>query len=146
MTDNSGLLTRISASLPHPDPFPNITLQADWDVTNEIVVSLRQLAIPPVLKHIKGHQDLHTPYAGLSLNAQLNVDADAEAGNYQSTHPKLRPIIPRLPSNKVQLHISGKVISSKAKKRIREAFTVPPYMNYIRKRFQWTQACTNTID
>jgi hypothetical protein len=37
MTDNQGLLTRIETSLPYVDPFPNSTLQADWDVTNEII-------------------------------------------------------------------------------------------------------------
>jgi hypothetical protein len=146
MTDNEGLLTRITASLPHPDPFPNSTLQADWDVTNEIITSIREFAIPPVLLHVKGHQDSHTAYSSLPLEAQLNVDADAEAGYYQCSHHEQRPLIPRLPSNRVQLHITGKVISSKYKKRIREAFTVPPYLRYIQDRFQWTDESTQSID
>jgi hypothetical protein len=40
MTDNQGLLTRVETSLPFVDPFPKYTLQADWDVTNEIVTSI----------------------------------------------------------------------------------------------------------
>jgi hypothetical protein len=146
MTDNAGLLTRITSSLPHLEPFPNSTLQADWDVTNEIIVSIRKLTLPPVLRHVKGHQDSQTAYASLSLEAQLNVDADAEAGYYQDLYPAQRPIIPRLPSNRVQLHIAGKVISSKTKKRILEAFTIPPYLQYIQKRFQWSDASTTSID
>ena len=31
-------------------------------------------------------------------------------------------------------------------KRIREAFTVPAYITYLQKRFQWTPECTDMID
>lgn len=133
MTDNQGLITRLDTSLPYIDPFPNITLTADWDVSNEIVKSLRELPLPPMISHVKGHQDDHTSYTDLPLDAQLNVDADAEAGYYQCTFPRHRPIIPRLPSNSVQLHISGNVICSKLKQQIREAYTVPPYKQYLTK-------------
>jgi hypothetical protein len=146
MTDNQGLLTRVERSLPFEHPFPNLTLQADWDVTNEILHSVRSLSITPRFLHVKGHQDDHTEYANLSLNAQLNVDADAEAGTYQQQYPAQRPIIPRLPSNHAQLHIAGKVIPSKLKKRIREAFTVPPYLCYLQQRFRWTEECASTVD
>jgi hypothetical protein len=57
MTDNQGLLTRVENSLPFTDPFPNLTLQADWDVTDKIVTSIRQLAQTPSFLHVKGHQD-----------------------------------------------------------------------------------------
>jgi hypothetical protein len=88
MTDNNGLLTRIKTSLPYLKPFPNITLIADWDVTNEIVRSLCQLPTPPILEHVKGHQDDHLPYLTLpNIEAQLNVDAGAKAGYYQCMFP-----------------------------------------------------------
>jgi hypothetical protein len=146
MTDNEGLLTRVTTSLPFLEPFPNVTLQADWDVTNEIIHSLRQLECQLSFLHVKGHQDDHSGFADLSLNAQLNVEADAEAGEYQQTYPSQRPIIPRLPSNRAQLHIRGQVIPSKLKKRIREAFTVPPYLQYLQQRFQWSEQCASTIN
>ena len=69
------------------------------------------MACTPTLCHIKGHQDLHQDYSDLTLEAQLNVDADTEAGAYQYQYPAQRPVIPRLPSNHVQLHLSGKVVS-----------------------------------
>jgi hypothetical protein len=59
MTGNQGLITRLELSLPYIDPFPNITLTADWNVTNEILKSLRELLIPPNFAHVKGHQDDH---------------------------------------------------------------------------------------
>jgi hypothetical protein len=133
LTDNQGLISRLESSLPYIDPFPNLTLTADWDVTNEIVKSLRELPTPPTLAHVKGHQDDHIPYSDLPLDAQLNVDADAEAGYYQCTFARHRPIIHRLPSNSVQLHISGQVICSKLKQQIREAYTVPRISNTWKK-------------
>ena len=113
MTDNLGLISRLQSSLPYPEPFPNLTLALDWDVTNEIVLGLRSLAVPPVLQHVKGHQDSHTAFSSLSLDAQLNVEADAEAEFYQCTYPAQRPLVPRVWSNAVQLHILGKVICSR---------------------------------
>lgn len=95
---------------------------------------------------MKGHKDSNTLYAALPLEAQLNVNADTEAGYYQCQNAVHWPIIPRLPSDCVQLHITGHVISSKAQKRIWEAFTLPPYLHYIQGRFQWTDTCAATID
>jgi hypothetical protein len=147
LTDNKGLLTRLASSFPHPAPFPNLTLLSDWDVTHEISKSLRTFLHPPTLCHVTGHQDDHTSYGELSLEAQLNVDADVEVGAYQCMYPAQRPLIPsRLPSNPVQLHIAGKVICAHLKQRIREAPTVPKYIAYVSKGFQWTPATEQTID
>ncbi len=60
MTDNLGLITRLEKSLPFSDPFPNLTLQPDWDVTNKIIKTLQSIQIDPILEHVKGHQDDHT--------------------------------------------------------------------------------------
>jgi hypothetical protein len=105
MMDNQGLLTRVETSLPFTSPFPNLTLQANWDITNKIVHSIRQFAQTPSFLHVKGYQDDQTTYDALPLNAQLNVNADTEAGIYQHKYPAQHPITPRLPSNCAQLHI-----------------------------------------
>jgi hypothetical protein len=146
MTDNLGLITWLKKSLLHLEPFPNITLLSDWDVTNEIVCTLHTMTIQPTLEHVKGHQDDHIQYSNLPLDAQLNVDADEEAGFYQEIYPQYWPVIPRLPHNRAQLHISGKVISSKIKQSVRNAYTVPPYMEYLKARNQWTSQCLHSID
>jgi hypothetical protein len=146
MTDNQGLLTRIKSSLPFPEPFPNITLALDWDVTHEISCSLRTFMHSPLLQHVKGHQDSHTAYVALPLEAQLNVDANAKAGFFQCTYPARRPLILRLPSNDVQLHINGDVICSKLKQRIREAATVQTYLQYAASRFKWSSSVSATVD
>ena len=146
MTDNLGLLTRIEQSIQYPHPYPNYTLKADWDVTHEIISTLQAMSLQVMFEHVKGHQDDHTAYENLSLEAQMNVDADAEAGQYQCSFPAQRPRIPRLPHNRAQLYLSKKVISSKLKQSIREAYTVPPYMTYLCRRHQWTPECLEMVD
>jgi hypothetical protein len=146
LTNNQGLITRLNASLPNPEPFPNITLASDWDVTNEIACGLQTMQQLFTLQHVKGHQDSNTEYAGLSLKAQLNVNADAEAGFFQSMYPGQGPSIPRLPSDAAQLHLNGKVICARLKQQIREAATVPDYLSYVAKRFQWDSTVEDTID
>jgi hypothetical protein len=146
MTDNLGLLTRVEKCLPYLDPFPNTTLQPDWDVTNEIIVTLQSMQIKPTFEHVRGHQDDHIEYDALPLDAQLNVDADHEAGYHQTMFPAQRPLIPRLPHNRAQLCLSNKVISSKLKQSIRDAFTVPPYLEYLQQRHRWTPEAMASID
>ena len=53
----------------------------------EIQLSLGQLP-DMTLIHVKGHQDLHTANRRLPLLAQLNVDADDKAGEYQRSYGK----------------------------------------------------------
>ncbi len=146
LTDNQGLITRLQSCLPHSNPFPNLTLASDWDVTHEIACGLRTMKQVPTLQHVKGHQDSNTEYAALSLKAQLNVDADAEAGFFQCTYPAQRPQIPWLPSNPVQLHLDGKVICARIKQQLREASTVPKYLAYVAKRNKWEPSVAATID
>jgi hypothetical protein len=72
----------------------------------------------PFLKHIKGHQDSHTDYSDLPLDAQLNIDADTEAGFFQNTYPAQRPHIHQLPpSNHAQLHLKGKSFAQDSNKK-----------------------------
>ena len=146
MTDNQGLLTRIEASLGYPDPFPTLTLASDWDVTHKITCGLRSLSTTPILKHVKGHQDSKMAYTQLPLDAQLNVDADMEAGFYQCTYPGQRPVIPRLASNPVQLHIGRRVISSQIKQKLRDASTVSTFLSYSARRFHWGPDTAATVD
>jgi hypothetical protein len=58
----------------------------------------------------------HTAYAHLPLDdAQLDVDADAEAGCYQCMNPAQQSLVHCLPSNHALLHISGNVTLNELK-------------------------------
>jgi hypothetical protein len=88
ITDNQGLIRRVMTSLVYDDPYPNSTLAADWDVVNEIVTTLKKMPIEHSFQHVKGHQDDKILYADIPLGAKLNVDADAEAGEYRYYNPE----------------------------------------------------------
>ena len=67
-------------------------LSPEWDV----VVGIQKLLqdMPGLkLEHIKGHQDSTRAYERLPILAQLNVDADALANQYQRDHGTHRPTV-----------------------------------------------------
>jgi hypothetical protein len=69
---------------------------------------------------VRGHQDKNAAYDDLELEAQLNVDADKYAGDFQLAKGKFRPIVSFLPSCDVILSIRGiSVISNYRKQLIR---------------------------
>jgi hypothetical protein len=71
---------------------------------------------------MKGHQDDNTSYDKLTLQAQLNVDADHEARNFQWNHaPTLRDLAPLSPHTYVQLNIDGRTISGHYRHHIHTA-------------------------
>ena len=77
MADNQGLVTTLAKRNEYTTPYPNSTLQSDWDLIEEIYTTYLHLNIANVtFKWIKGHQDFDTPYDKLSFPAQYNVDAD----------------------------------------------------------------------
>ena len=67
---------------------PNSTLESDWDVIAEIWSAIQAGSFADTLSfvHIKGHADKDTLYDKLTLQQQLNVDADHLAGGYITRH------------------------------------------------------------
>jgi hypothetical protein len=53
---------------------------------------------PPVIKHVKGHQDKTAPIATVPLAAQLNCEADALATTALAAIPSLIPLAAVFPS------------------------------------------------
>jgi hypothetical protein len=88
-SSDSGPAAINPTSLP-PSSTPLNPLIPEWDLLVEIRHSLSQL--PSVkLVYVKGHQDLTKAYNRLELLAQLNVDADDMAREYQETYGQARP-------------------------------------------------------
>lgn len=67
-------------------------MSADWDVLLiELQESFLKLLPGVSLQHVRGHQEIHTPYRNLTLLAQLNVNADHQASKYQRLYGATRP-------------------------------------------------------
>jgi hypothetical protein len=104
LTDNKGLLMRIVLRCQYSVSYATATLAPDWDLLEYMYDAIQDLSIPPKFEHVKGHQDDTVAYAKLSLPAQLNVDADHGAGNFQWNHaPTHRSQVPMHKSTRGQL-------------------------------------------
>jgi hypothetical protein len=100
MAENKGLLTAILQDYK--------SLEADWDIRNEIKATLKLIGRPNSFSHVKGHQDNGQCVESLDLRAHLNVEADWEANAFRAEYPAHRPLVPRLGHNRAQLHIVKK--------------------------------------
>ena len=83
---------------------PNPTLEPEWNVLHEIQWNFKTHLRGGTLVHTKGHQDDHLKYRDLPLMAQLNVDADRLAGQYQDDHGMARPTVLMFPHT-LTLHL-----------------------------------------
>ena len=150
LCDNVAMVRRVSDPPMHlDDQYPNSTMEAEWDVLVEIWTTITTLppAARPTFHHIKGHQDKTTPYADLSLRAQLNCDADKLAEAFILASPDMDyGIAPLLPTSGIQLHLPNGTISNKYKMALRLARTTPLMEEHLREKFGWSQATFQDID
>ena len=117
----------------------------DWDVLIEIQQALKQLP-GLTLKYIKAHQDDKIPYAQLPLNAQLNVDADNLADEFQDQHGCYRPTILMMPHTRVLIHLSTGSITAHFARTLRNAYCGPPLLQHMMEKNHWSDATTTSIN
>jgi hypothetical protein len=120
----------------------------DWDVLNEIRWTLENDGVEGgEIFHIAGHQDRKTPYTKLSLQAQLNVDADRLATEYQDRFGTASPEVLLFPHAAAHIHIPRYgVITYRLPQTLRRAESEEPLYHYIRDRNHWTDSQMQTID
>jgi hypothetical protein len=123
---------------------PNATLRAEWDVESTIVDSYKQLGIHFTFLHVKSHQDDDGPVAGLTLEAQLNVQADALATAALKDAPTYSKVA-LFPTAKCQLIIAGKLITRKIPQAIRYQAGLENIQTYLMERNKWNQATFHEI-
>jgi hypothetical protein len=145
-TDSESVLTKLSEYLQFTDYFPNVTLDAEWDVLQAIVSSIREFPVRPSLNYVQGHQDKHTPFYNLDLPAQLNVEADKLADQYVPPPHLNFTDVSRICGNSVQLKINNMTITSKYANVIRNFATTPTIRTWIMTKEKWSLRLFNTID
>ena len=120
-------------------------MSAEWDLLREIQASLRLLP-EVILKYVKGHQDTRQAYMQLSLLAQLNVDADDQAKEYQQQHGKAHPFVLMSPHAGAFVTTPEGTITAKVVQELRSYSTGPPLRLHIQERNQWTDQIMRTIN
>jgi hypothetical protein len=122
-------------------------MEPDWDVINEILWNRERSGIQVgKISHVRGHQDRKKAYQQLSLEAQLNVDADALAREYQSLYGQARPLVLLLPHSGANLHIAQGTCTAHVPRALRQAEHERPLAAYITMRNKWDEATFRTID
>jgi hypothetical protein len=140
------LIQRIDKQMGRHTWYPNDTISSDWDVLQAIISTLKLFHRPPLVSHLKGHQDDTTTYDLLPIEAQLNVDADAAATLFQMEHGAMRYIVPIIAGNTAQLVINNKTVTYGYVKTIRNAYAEPLLKKYIGMCNQWSDLEMSTID
>ena len=79
---NKELIDRSNLHLKYTIPYPNATLAAEYDVTEQIFLTHKTYGITATFADVYGHQDKKIRSEKLPLEAQLNYKADELAGDY----------------------------------------------------------------
>jgi hypothetical protein len=98
------------------------------------------------LQHTKGHQDRTKPYHELSLLAQLNVDADSKAIQFQAQHGAPRPHIEPNARTQAFFFTSEGTIIARYTSKIYTATSAPPLRQYLQQRNNWTASTMTSIN
>ena len=108
----------------------------EWDI---VVNIRRKLHLLPdlILQHVRGHQDRRIQYHNLTLLAQLNVDADRKANQFQAEQGEDRPIALLAAEVGVHLVTPRGTITSRYASAIRHQASYGPLLKHIQKRNKW---------
>ena len=138
ISDNAELIRRCKAHKHYNEPYPNETLTSEFDVSEQIYITQKDNSIRAHFRWVKGHQDNNTKYEDLPLEAQLNIDADELAGEYQEEQGQFHPMIHTLPSCPAMLSKGGISVTSNYRKQLIRAYVEPKYMEYLQYKFGWS--------
>jgi hypothetical protein len=117
------------------------------DYLSTIKELYRELRRPIQAQWIKSHQDSRTPYAALSREAKLNVDAD-ELATLCHNLPKSKPQrnIDHVPATKLSISILHTRFSGNLDSNIRYHINGGYLRAHLQKRKQWSDSVWDTID
>jgi hypothetical protein len=144
--DNLGFITKVNQAMAYESPYPNVTMDPDYDLIKEVVQTVRLASLDVTFAHVLGHQDSSTSVADLNLPSQLNVEADHLAGVFRQANPTPRTHVPPLSSNRAQLHLAGHTITRKYRSAIRYQKTAPTVEAYMRNKFGWESDVFDFVD
>ena len=120
-------------------------LDAEWDLLVEIQEALKDLPGIAIV-YVKGHQDDRVSYERLPLMAQLNVDADRLANQFQQEHGARRPFSLMAPNTGAFLITDKGTLTSDFSSKLRSRSTGPGLEAYIRSKNDWDQSIFDQVN
>jgi len=95
--------------------------------------------LTPQFLHVKGHQD-QKANRPLTIWEQYNINCNERAKGYTRsvTQSSTKLGNPAIPTAQPHLQIAGKIVCRNLITALRDATSVPPYLQYLKKKRQWT--------
>ena len=116
----------------------------EWDVLIGIQHALR--LIPGIrLQFVKGHQDDTVEFQRLPLLAQLNVEADSLATEFQTTFGGDRPFVILSPRVGALLQFQSGTVTSNYASALRSESGRAPLQEHIQQRNEWSSSTMTSI-
>jgi hypothetical protein len=120
-------------------------LIAEWDIIFSIQTLLREMPGLSLI-HVRGHQDKKTPYHRLPLLAQLNVDADTLAGDYQRDKGEFRPDVLLTTWTGAHLQTPTGTITAHYASALRHLATYLPLWKVLQLKHKWSDDVMKQIN
>ena len=120
-----------------------VTMQPEWNVLHEIWQTVKDWNGLQI-NHVKGHQVNNVPAETLSLEARMNIEADALAGQYLRRHPA--PHYKCHLFAHAHLHLDDQTITYKQLLRIRNAESDVDMVNYLKSKYAWDDLTFDMIN
>ena len=144
ISDNLELIRRSKEHSNYTSPYPNNTLSAEYDITEQIYLMNKTYMINATFQHVYGHQDTRSR-GKMSIEAILNVEADRLAGEYQDELGAYSPITLMYPSSPAVLEINGMTITSNIRHQLIRAWAEPKYMQSLQQKNKWNNKTIQSI-
>ena len=137
VSDNEGLLQRISSALRAKYLKPRKFLSSEIDLEMQIVDTLNQLDTDVSFSHVKGHQDGSIDPTDLPWQAQLNIRCDTIATETLASVDH-DPTVPFLPASELSLTIESTTLTHHIPSQIRRLHASTKQRPYLTKHHEWS--------
>ena len=136
--NNLELTNRSKEHLNYINLYPNTTLSAEYDITEQIYLTNKTYEIKASFRHVYGRQNTKSR-GEMLIEATLNVIADKLSGDYQDQLGAYSPITHMYPSSLTVLEINGMTITSSIQYHLIKAYAEPKYMEYLQWKNKWNR-------
>ena len=146
VTNNVELVNRSKEHLiyKYKHPYQNKTLSAEYDKTEQIILTNKTYKIDAIFQHVYGHQNTK-PRGAFSMETKPNEVVDKLVGWHQKKLGSYRPISHMYPSTPAVLEINGMTITSNIRNHLIKAYTEPIYIQYLKSKYKWNNDTVKSI-
>lgn len=136
ISDNFGLIQQNTKHLEYDVPYPNTTIQPEFEIIKQIYCINKLHKIKSSFHWVKGHQDQTTNEEDLSIKSQLNISADLYTTDWQDAHVGASfPIPHEYPSSQAKMIIKNQAVTSNYQHQLICAYTESRDLKFLQEKW-----------